>query len=163
MCASLTSNTNGRSCLQGNYSICTVMTLNCSRKKICRANKPCNEKRRRRTIDVLRSSNLLNMTLAHDRNAITHGECFALVVCYENETDAHLALNSLQLDLHCFAQLQVECSQWFVKQQRTWVIHQRASQCNTLLLSTRKLRRFAFCKIIQANNFEHLHNACFNF
>ena len=100
------------------------------------------------------------MALAHDRNSIAHGERFALIVRDKDETDSYFALNALKFDLHCFAKLQVECSQRLVQQQCTWVINQRARKSDTLLLPARQLSWFSVSKLGKTHDLQHLHHAC---
>ena len=100
------------------------------------------------------------MALAHDRNAIAHGERFALIMRDKDETDSYFALNALKFDLHCFAKLQVECRQRFVQQQRAWIIDKCTSKGNTLLLAARQLCWLSGCKLGKTHDLQHLHHAC---
>jgi hypothetical protein len=58
-------------------------------------------------------------------------------------------LQALNLGAHVQAELSVEITQGFIKQQQVWFFNERPSQGHTLLLSTRKLRRFALQQVLQ--------------
>ena len=75
------------------------------------------------------------MALAHDRDAIAHGERLTLIMRNKDETDSYFSLNTFQFNLHCFAKFQVKCRQRLIQQQRTWVIDERTCKSNTLLLA----------------------------
>src|SRR5581483_7716006 len=62
-----------------------------------------------------------------------------LIVRDVDERDADIALQRLQLELHRLPQLQIERTQWLVKQQYPRPVDQRPRQCHTLLLATRQL------------------------
>ena len=62
----------------------------------------------RAVIDFARASDLQDLALGHDRDAVRHGERFFLVMRHEDEGDAGLVLEALQLDLHLLAQFIVE-------------------------------------------------------
>jgi len=57
----------------------------------------------------------------------------------EDERDPHLALESLELELHGFAQLEVESSKGLVQEQYLGAVDQRPGQRHPLLLAARKL------------------------
>jgi hypothetical protein len=57
------------------------------------------------------------LPLIHDRETVRHGERLFLVVGDEDERDAGLVLQPLELDLHVLAQLQIERRQRLVEQQ----------------------------------------------
>jgi hypothetical protein len=56
--------------------------------------------------------------LVHDRDAVAHRERLFLVVGHEDERDADLALDALELELHHLAQLEVEGAERLVEQER---------------------------------------------
>ena len=60
---------------------------------------------------------LVHRALAHHRDAVGHRQRLVLVVGDEDERDADLALNALELDLHRLAQLEVERRERLVEQQ----------------------------------------------
>ncbi len=75
---------------------------------------------------------------AHDGDAIRHRHRLLLVVGDEDEGDADLALDALQLDLHLLAQLEVERPERLVEQEHPWVVDQCARERDALLLARRK-------------------------
>jgi hypothetical protein len=48
-------------------------------------------------------------------------------------------LDRLQLELHLLAQLQVERAERLVEQEHPWLVHERASECDALLLAAGEL------------------------
>ncbi|MCY1239990.1 hypothetical protein D9M72_528170 [compost metagenome] len=79
----------------------------------------------------------------------------------QHEGDADLALQTQQLRLHLLAQLAVQRSQWFVEQQHRRLVHQRAGEGDTLLLTAGKLMRKAWTEggrieLEQLEKFVHL-------
>ena len=60
-----------------------------------------------------------------------------------DERDAQLFLQSLQLQLHLAAQLQVQRAEGFVQQQHAGTVHHGAGNGDTLTLPAGKLRRHA--------------------
>ena len=114
------------------------------------------EDRARRVIDVLGRADLFHPALVHDRDAVRHGEGLFLIVGHVDEGDPHLALNSLQLDLHRLAQLQVEGAERLVEEERAGVVHQRPRQRHPLLLAAGELGRFASGELLQPDHFQQL-------
>ena len=53
----------------------------------------------------------------------------------EYERDADIPLQLDELELHLFAQLQVECAERLIEQQQARPIYERVRECNALLLS----------------------------
>ena len=76
-----------------------------------------------------------------------------------DERDPDLALDPLEFELHDVAQLEVECPQRFVEQQRARVVHQRAGQRDALLLAAGQLCGFAQREVGQSDHVEHLVDA----
>ena len=79
--------------------------------------------------------------MVEDADAVAHRQRLVLVVGDEEEGDAQLALQRLQLGLHLLAQLQVERAQRLVEQQHLRLVDQRARQRHALALAARQLRR----------------------
>ena len=71
----------------------------------------------RLVVDVPRRADLQDLARRHHRDAVRHGQRLFLVVGDEDEGDAGLVLQPLQLDLHLLAQLEVERRQRLVEQQ----------------------------------------------
>ena len=44
-------------------------------------------------VDLLRRTNLLNLTIGHDNDLIRHGKCFLLIVRHKNKCDAKLFMH----------------------------------------------------------------------
>ena len=92
------------------------------------------------------------MPIKHDRDAIAHAHGFFLIVCHENKGDAESTLQQLEFDLHFFAQFAVKRTKRFIEQQHAGSVHEGASNCDTLLLTTRHLTRLTL------GQFAHLHH-----
>ena len=67
----------------------------------------------------------------------------------EDERDADLALDLLQLDLHLLAELEVERAERLVEQQHLGPVHQRAGQRDPLPLAARELVRLAVAEPVE--------------
>ena len=76
-------------------------------------------------------------------DAVAHRERLALVVGDEDERDADLVLDGLQLDLHLLAQLEVEGAERLVEQQHLGPVDERAGQRHALALAAGQLVRAA--------------------
>ena len=101
------------------------------------------EGRLRVLVDLGGRAHLLDDALAHDGDAVAHGERLFLVVGHVDEGDADVALQLLELELHGFAQLGVERAERFVEQQHGGLVDQRPRQGDALLLAARQLARLA--------------------
>ena len=91
--------------------------------EVVAANEASDKGGRRAFVDGLWVSELLDVTIKHDRNAIAHAHGFFLVVGDEDERDAKLTLQQLQLNLHFLAKLAIEGAEWLVEKQDTWSVH----------------------------------------
>ena len=76
-----------------------------------------------------------------------------------HERDAEPALQAFQLDLHFFAQLQVECAQRFIEQQHLGLIDERTRQRDSLPLAAGKLRRASLTLHAELHEIQHLSRA----
>jgi hypothetical protein len=76
-----------------------------------------------------------------------------------DERDANLTLNPLEFELHCVAQLEIECAERFVEQQGAGVVHQRARQRDALLLAAGQLRGLALGEVGQPHDLDDLVDA----
>ena len=117
------------------------------------------EDRRRPIVDLGRAADLVHVARVHDRDAVTHRQRFLLVVGDVDERDADLALNSLELELHHLAKLEVERAERFVQQQRAGVVHQCAGQRHTLLLTAGELGRLALREVGEPDDLEQFVDA----
>jgi len=75
------------------------------------------------------------------------------------ESDPHLLLEVLQLDLHLFAQLEIERAERFIQEQHARLVDQRPRQSDPLLLPTRQLRRSPLADRRQADQRQGLLDA----
>src|SRR6266542_2099860 len=97
------------------------------------------EARRWLRVDVLGRADLRDLPELHDRNAVGHRECLALVVRDVDERRAGPALHRLELALHLQAELEVEGSEWLVEEQHGGLVHEGAGDRDALLLSAGEL------------------------
>jgi hypothetical protein len=109
-----------------------------------------------RLVELLHRVELLDHAFVEDRDAVAHGEGFALVVRHVDEGHAELAMQFLQLDLHVFAQLLVERAERLVHQHQLRLEHQGARQRHALLLAAGKLARQP---VVHAAQLHHLERA----
>ena len=93
----------------------------------------------RRAVDRVGVGELLDASLAHDRDAVAHRERLALVVRDEDERDAESRLDELELELHLFAQLAVEGAERLVQQQDGRAVDECACERDPLLLAAGEL------------------------
>ena len=113
----------------------------------------------RTVVDVARRADLQDPAGRHHRDAVRHGQRLLLVVGDEDEGDAGLVLQALQLDLHFLAQLVVERRQRFVEQKHLGLRRQRAGQRDALLLAAGNLAGAAVGELFHAHKPEHLGHA----
>ena len=102
-----------------------------------------NEARPRPLIDIGRRPDLDDLAVVEDGHAVGHRQCLALIVRDEDEGDAELLLQRLQLFLHLLPELEVERAERLVEQQDLRPVHQRAGERNALALAAGELRRAA--------------------
>ena len=79
---------------------------------------------------------MLNSAVVEDGDAVAQCECFLLIVRDEDESDSERTLELLELDLHLFAELQVECAKGFIEQQDFGLIDEGAGKRHALTLTT---------------------------
>ena len=111
-----------------------------------------------RIVNILRGTDLLNLSVAHDNDFVRHRQRFFLVVCDKNKGNADLLLDPFQLVLHLLAQLQIQCSERFVKQQDLRLIDQRPGNGNSLLLSSGEQCNIFLFISFEADQLQHLHD-----
>ena len=114
------------------------------------------EARGRRVVQRVRRGDLLQAPVVEHADAVAHRQGLVLVVRDEDEGDAQLALQALELGLHLLAQLQVERAQRLVQQQHARLADQRACQRHALALAARKLRRLALGHLGQPHQLQQL-------
>ncbi len=73
-----------------------------------------------------------------------------------DERDPDLVLDSLQLELHVLAELQIERAERLVEQEHAWVIHECPRERDPLLLTPRELLRPPRCKSREPDELEDL-------
>ena len=112
--------------------------------EVVAADESGDERRYRSFVHRLRIAELLDVTLEHDGDAVAHAHRLFLIVGDEDERDAELALQQLQLDLHLLAELAVERAERLVEQQHARPVDECAGDRDALLLATRHLPRPAF-------------------
>ncbi len=97
------------------------------------------ERRARLGIDGAPAADLLDHAGIHHRDAVRHGERFALVVGDVDEGDADPLLDGAQLGAHVLAQLEVERGERLVEQQHGGLDRQRPGDGDALLLAAGEL------------------------
>jgi hypothetical protein len=86
-------------------------------------------------VDFGRAADLENLSGVHHGHAVRHGQRLALVVGDEDEGDAGLVLNALELDLHVLAQFEIERRERLIEEQHLGPVGECASECDALLLA----------------------------
>ena len=76
-------------------------------------------------VERLGVGELLVAAPVHHGDAVGHGHRLLLVVRHVDEGDADLALDALELDLHGLTQLEVECRERLVEQERRRQVENR--------------------------------------
>ncbi len=99
-------------------------------------------------VDVTRRADLLDAALVEDGESVAQRQRLVLVVGDEDEGDADLALDRLELDLHLLAQLEVERAERLVEQQHPRPVDERAGQRDALALAAGELRRPAVAEVL---------------
>src|SRR4051812_30216860 len=107
-------------------------------------------------VDLRRRSDLLDRPRVEDDDPVAHGEGLVLVVGDQEEGDADLPLQALELHLHLFAQLAVQRGQRLVQQQHLWTVHQGAGEGDPLPLTARELGRLARPVVRQPHGLQRL-------
>jgi hypothetical protein len=107
--------------------------------------------RRRPKIDFLRGAKLLDPPVLHHRDPVRQAQSLPLIVGDEDEGAADDAMDAAQLFLHGLAQFQIERRQRLVKQKHLRIHHERARQCNPLLLSAGQLRRHMVLEAVETH------------
>ena len=77
---------------------------------------------------------------------------------YEDEGNADLLLDPLQLVLHFFAKLQIQGRQRLVQKQHLRLVDQGPGDGHTLLLSAGQQSGVFIFIALQTDEFQHLHN-----
>ncbi len=92
-------------------------------------------------VDLAGLADLFDAPVVEHRQPVAQRQRLVLVVGDDDEGDPDFALDRLELDLHLFAQLEIERAEWLVEQQHPRPPDQRARQRHALTLPARQLRR----------------------
>ena len=92
-------------------------------------------------VDFTGRGDLLQRSVAQQRDAVGQRHGFFLVVGDEKKSDANFALQRFQFALHLLAQIGVQRGKWLVEQEKPRTIDERACQRHTLLLPTTQFGR----------------------
>ena len=93
------------------------------------------ECRRGGLVQLSRRGDLFDAPLVEHRDAVAHREGFLLVVGDEEERDADVALDLLELDLHLSAQFEVERPERLIQEQHLRPVHEGPGQRDPLSLA----------------------------
>jgi len=105
-------------------------------------------------IEVTWRADLLDPSLVEDRDPVTHRQSFVLVVGDIDESDVDLALDLFQLDLHLFAEFEVERSEGLVEQQHPGAVDDGPGESDPLALATGEFGRLALVVIGEPDHLE---------
>ena len=92
-------------------------------------------------VHFLRSSDLLEQTVVQNRNAVTHGQSFGLVVGHVHGGDAQLTLQRSNLGTGLDTQLGVQVGQRLIHEEDLRLTDNCTAHCHTLTLTTGKCLR----------------------
>ena len=123
--------------------------------QVAHAQEARDEVGRRPLVEILGGPELLDPAAMNDGDAVGHRHRLFLVVGHEDERDADLVLDALELHLHLLAQLQVERAERLVEQEDLRVVHEGSRQRDALLLATGELARLAILVAGQLHQLEH--------
>ena len=118
--------------------------------------KPATNAARRLLVDLAGGADLLDAAGVEDGDAVGERQRLLLVVRDEEEGDADVALDRLELDLHLLAQLEVERAERLVEQQHLRPVDQGAGQGDALALPARELVGAAGAVVGEAHLLEGL-------
>ena len=102
-------------------------------------------------VDLDRRADLLDAALVEHGDAIGHRQCLVLIVGDEDEGDADLALDLLELDLHLLAQFQVECAEGLIEEQHLRAVHERPRERDPLTLAAGERRGRPVAEILKTD------------
>ena len=131
-------------------------TLDLCRQQVGHADEPGDELRLGLVVDLLGRADLLDPALAHHRDPVAHRERLFLIVGHEDEGDADLALDALQLELHGLAELEVQRAERLVEQQGARIVHESPRERDPLLLTTGELRGLPLGEVTEADDVEQV-------
>ena len=114
-------------------------------------------------VDLLRRADLFDHTVVHHNHAVAHGQRFLLVMGDVDKGLFGLLLNLLELELHAFAQLEVECAERLVEKNDRRIADQGSRNGDALLLTAGELGDRALFVALQVNNGEHFEHLFFYF
>src|SRR6185503_19003919 len=103
---------------------------------------------------ILRSADLLDAALVHQRQPRRERHGFDLIMGNEQYGESQLLLQSLGLNTHLLAQLGVEIAQRLVEEKNARRVDERARQRHPLLLTAAQEYRRTIREICQADQFE---------
>ena len=108
-----------------------------------RADELRDEEVRRPVVELERAAELLDAAVVHHRDAVGHGHRLDLVVGDVHSRGLEPLVQRLDLGAHRHAQLGVQVTQWFIKQEHFRVSYDRPAHGNPLALAAGQLARIA--------------------
>ena len=86
-------------------------------------------------VDLSRSAQLFDPSVAHDGDTIAHSERFFLIVGDIDECQSDIAVHSPEFQLHLTPQVRIKRSQRLVKEQHTGLDDERPGKSHALALA----------------------------
>src|SRR5262249_43757730 len=117
------------------------------------------ERRPRPLVDLARAADLLDAAPVHHGDPVRHRERLVLVVGDVDERRPELRLDALELELHLLAELDVECSERLVEEERSRSVDKRAGERDALLLAARELPWPALLEALELPDLEDLEHS----
>lgn len=120
-------------------------------KEIGVADECCDKTGPGRFIELRRSTDLLHMPAAENRDMIADAHCLLLIMGDEDECDSHVVMDRIEFDQHSLAQFQVKRGKRFVEKKDFGFCDQCAGDCDPLALSAAELCGFPVFISVQLN------------
>jgi hypothetical protein len=98
-------------------------------------------------------SHLLDHAIAHDGDAVCHGQRLELVVGDDHGCLGEVGQNLLDLAAHGMAEFHIEARQGLVKEEAIGIAHNGAGDRNALLFTFRNLSRHAVQNLGEMQDF----------
>ena len=105
-------------------------------------------------INILRRTDVLNLSFGHNDDFVGHGQGFFLIVSDINKGNAQLFMHILQFKLHFLAHLQIQRAQRLVQQKNLRLVDDGAGNGDSLLLTAGQSLDGTGFKALQINNFQ---------
>ena len=105
-------------------------------------------------VELRAGSDLVNLPMAEDGDAVGEPQRFLLVVRDIEDCDARLLVDAADFELDLLAQLLVERRERLVHQEHRRIVDQRPGECHALLLAAGHQRRHAVLEAFEPDELQ---------